>query len=82
MNLRFRVSVLYIHRFGPRGMHRDMNMVYRFNLLKTEMVYFSSSLDFDLICSVYIPGLFSKDSQDKLNAPIKMHDTLDENENN
>lgn len=38
--------------------------------------------DFDLICWIYIPSLFSEDSQDSLNTPIKMHDTLDENENN
>lgn len=46
------------------------------------MVYLLSFFDFDLIRWVYIPGLFSKDSQDSLNALIKMHDTLDENENN
>lgn len=43
---------------------------------------FTELFDFDLIHWVNIPGLFSKYSQDSLNTPIKMHDTLDENENN
>lgn len=43
---------------------RCINIVHRLNLWKTTMVYFSSFIDFDLICWEYASGLFSEDSQD------------------